>query len=402
MVLDKQAESVLATVSSSWCNGATEALFVSRIEREVGLHGRIAYIVKVDWSGLEAILKLTWSATNRMPENAIYDILASSGVQRIPRVHSCGLLIKDFRGYRLDYLVMEDCGVPLSKALETLKPRERSFVGHIRRIIDDVTSCLVDAFVAGVLHRDISDGNIAVKIDDNEVSARIIDWEYAKDTKWDSSASRDAGFKWYYDSERVGKNEEAHDPITGTPRYMSITTLEGIQYRNVITDIESFFYVVLDALRGIYPTNPSKTPDGFSFQKRLSLLGHARIVCLARPNKWLADFGVDRSKLPSGLLDILEAMRRFLFFDDGKYIGLDLVLTSPYIYSVDEASAKVFMSEDTIAFLTSRASSTAVKVSEVMPRFSPIKRTSIAVGGNVADTQHSPTVPRKRKATEAE
>ncbi|KAJ1820237.1 hypothetical protein LPJ56_002249 [Coemansia sp. RSA 2599] len=293
MVLDKQTESALATVSSEKGDGSIRVMLQTLIEREVGLHGRIAYIVKVDWSGLEAILKLTWSATNRMPENAIYDILASSGVQRIPRAHSCGLLIENFRGYRLDYLVMEDCGVPLSKALETLKLRERSFVDHIRRIIDDVTSCLVDAFVAGVLHRDISDGNIAVKIDGINVSAHIIDWGYAKDTKWDSKASRDISSKWHYDSEGVGMNEEVHDPITGTPKYMSITTLEGTRYRSVITDIESFFYVMLNALRGIYLTYPSKTPHGFSFHKSLPLLGYARIVCLAHPNKWLADFGVD-------------------------------------------------------------------------------------------------------------
>ncbi|KAJ1821765.1 hypothetical protein LPJ75_000633 [Coemansia sp. RSA 2598] len=78
---------------------------------------------------------------------------------------------------------MEDCGVPLSKALEMLRPRgEKAFVVYLRQIIDEVTACLVDASVAGILHRDISDSNTTVKADAGRVSARIIDWGYAKDT----------------------------------------------------------------------------------------------------------------------------------------------------------------------------------------------------------------------------
>ncbi|KAJ1813597.1 hypothetical protein LPJ56_003350 [Coemansia sp. RSA 2599] len=99
-----------------------------------------------------------------MPKNAIYDILLDGKVQGIPQLFSHGLLIEDFWGYRLEYIVMEDCGVPLSKALETLRPRgEKAFVIYLKQIIDEVTACLVDASVAGVLHRDISDSNIAVQ-----------------------------------------------------------------------------------------------------------------------------------------------------------------------------------------------------------------------------------------------
>ncbi|KAJ1803772.1 hypothetical protein LPJ56_006878, partial [Coemansia sp. RSA 2599] len=264
----EQAESVLASVSSKYCDESTEFLLEHLFKREVGLHGRIAYVAKVTWDNQSAVLKLAWSATDRIPENAIYDILLKSEVQGIPQLFSRGLLIEGFRGYRLEYIVMEDCGVPLLEALKTLRPRgEEKFVSYLKQIIEEVTACLVDASVAGVLHRDISDSNIAVQIDQGRVSARIIDWGYAKDTNWKSDASGDIGDKWHYSSEYVGQNEDAHDPFTGTPRFMSISTLTGIKYRNVATDIESFFYVVLNALCDIYPTKTKKTPVGFGSQQ---------------------------------------------------------------------------------------------------------------------------------------
>ncbi|KAJ1811998.1 hypothetical protein LPJ75_003874, partial [Coemansia sp. RSA 2598] len=158
----KQAESVLASVSSKYCDESTEFLLEHLFKREVGLHGRIAYVAKVTWDNQSAVLKLAWSATDRMPENAIYDILLESEVQRIPQLFSRGLLIEDFRGYRLEYIAMEDCGVPFSEALGMLKPSEEdAFVIYLKQIIEEVTACLVDASVAGVLHRDISDSNIA-------------------------------------------------------------------------------------------------------------------------------------------------------------------------------------------------------------------------------------------------
>ncbi|KAJ1814271.1 hypothetical protein LPJ75_002845, partial [Coemansia sp. RSA 2598] len=181
----EQAESVLASVSSKYCDESTEFLLEHLFKREVGLHGRIAYVAKVTWDNRIFVLKLAWTATDRIPENAIYDILLKSEVQDIPQLFSRGLLIKDFRGYRLEYIVMKDCGIPFSEALVMLKRRgERAFVSCLKQIIEEVTACLVDASVAGVLHRDISDSNIAVQIDQGRVSARIIDWGYAKDTNW--------------------------------------------------------------------------------------------------------------------------------------------------------------------------------------------------------------------------
>ncbi|KAJ2845339.1 hypothetical protein J3B02_004708, partial [Coemansia erecta] len=91
-------------------------------------------------------------------------------------------------------------------------------------------------------------------------------WGYAKDRYSDLDELKKVGKKWHYDSVKVGLNETKHDPFTGTPRYMSISTLFGSTTCNVITNIEGIFYVVLDALRKIYPTPKDNAKDqGFSF-----------------------------------------------------------------------------------------------------------------------------------------
>ncbi|KAJ1826929.1 hypothetical protein LPJ56_001936 [Coemansia sp. RSA 2599] len=350
------SQSALVSASSRWRDGSIEVVFASRFERQVSLHGRLTRIVKARYNSQDVFLKLSWLATNRIPENAIYDILASNHVQRIPRVYSSGLLIESFRDYRLDYMVMEDCGTSFSNALAMLNPRRNpSFVEVLKRIINDVTSCLVDASVVGILHQNISDSSIAIRTASGRLSACIIDWGHAKDTCWESNASRDISRKWNYDSERVGKTEEDHDLTTGTAEYMGISTLLGVKYRSVITDIESLFYVILDALRGIYFAGLDEAPIGFSSYEDPKILGYVRAPCLYR-NKWLVDFGINPRGVPLEILNILEAMRRFLFFKDGEYIGLYLIQESPYKYSIDEASARVFMSKDTIALLKDRFS----------------------------------------------
>ncbi|KAJ2884460.1 hypothetical protein FB639_001959 [Coemansia asiatica] len=90
------------------------------IKREVRLSGRIAYIVNGKFNNNDAVLKLSWTLNGRLPENAIYDVLNDKGIKRIPKMFSRGLLFEDFEGYRLEYMVMEKCGMTLFEALNNL------------------------------------------------------------------------------------------------------------------------------------------------------------------------------------------------------------------------------------------------------------------------------------------
>ncbi|KAJ1641841.1 hypothetical protein J3B02_002299 [Coemansia erecta] len=215
------------------------------MDREISLYGRVAYIATGEFDGEAAVLKLSWTSVDRLPENAAYEILLRDGVEGISAIFKRGLLIEDFGGFRLEYTIMEFCGEPFSKTILAIQDKrdDDTFTKAVKSIVNQTTACLVNAFASGIVHRDISDGNIAVQYDyyDDEAYARIIDWGYAKDSIFKSKESVEVGEKWCYDSAKVGKNEEEHDPFTGTPRYMSISTLFGASFRNVMADIESIF-----------------------------------------------------------------------------------------------------------------------------------------------------------------
>ncbi|KAJ2703722.1 hypothetical protein FB645_003794 [Coemansia sp. IMI 203386] len=321
----------------------------------VPLTGRVAYIVKEKFNGKDAVLKLSWTATTRLPENAIYEILERNGVKGIPKLFKNGLLVEDFYGYRLEFTIMEDCGPTSSNALKQLNTRSKHLVPKVvGSVIRQVTSCLVNAFAAGIAHRDVSDGNIAVMINfrTGAVSARVIDWGYAKDMNCDSDESKETGRRWRYDSEQVAATEKTHDPFTGMQKFMSVSTLFGSNYRFAITDIESVFYVVLNALRSVYKhPDCGDDPEAFRFHNRYETTGHIRVSCMAREKLWLRDFGIDREKVPPELLKTLLTMCEMLFFDNGSYIGYKVSEEPEYKYMINEALANAFMDPEIVKLL---------------------------------------------------
>ncbi|KAJ2596333.1 hypothetical protein GGF39_003495, partial [Coemansia sp. RSA 1721] len=378
-ISDHLQESALAMVKADPFEGSDVFNLGQTFDRRISLRGRIAYTVKGTFKGEEAVLKLSWTSIERLPENAAYDILAKSRVEGVPSRLGKGLIFANFMGYRLEYMVLEDCGEPLSQALKRLHQIDRlgRFPGYVVSIIKQVAACLVNAYVEGIVHRDISDGNIAVRrLSTNAIDARVIDWGYSKDTMFESDRSAKVARLWHYDSKQVGNNEMAHDPFTGTPRYMGISTLFGSTFRNVVTDIESLFYVVLDALRTIYTLpNSEEGPVGFIHHERLDVLGHIRVSCIRFDDNWLADFGILKAYVPGELLRVLQAMRQFLFFNDGTYIGTDLARNRQYIYTVDEASARVFMDEKTIDILKGKDRRTGGPLTSTTTKDSPTKPT---------------------------
>ncbi|KAJ2785664.1 hypothetical protein GGI18_003329, partial [Coemansia linderi] len=205
------------------------------VERFVHPRGRLAHIFRTTFQKQKAILKLSWTPVDRMPEGAVYELLENANVKGMPRVFACGLVRTNLFGYRLEYLVLEDCGSTIQEyLLATYKGELGS--GELYNIIRDVVwqtlRCLARARVkANVLHRDISAGNIMI---DSDGVVRIIDWGYAKvidDASFDINerATRDrralldaTATRWRYDDHEVLQNEDAHDPLTGTPLYMSI------------------------------------------------------------------------------------------------------------------------------------------------------------------------------------
>ncbi|KAJ2717800.1 hypothetical protein GGI07_005936, partial [Coemansia sp. Benny D115] len=205
----------------------------------------------------EAVLKLSWTPHDRQPEGAIYDILQRNNISCIPEIYDSGILIKNFFDYRLEYILMEDCGTAVS-----LWPNQTAYCKLANRgsnegnnvmsskhpvnmVVDKVTRCLWQAYSAGVLHRDISAGNIAVN---NKGDVFVIDWGYAKpiSEKLAPSVKKMLKDNWgIINLDDVLKTESRFDPMTGTFCFMGIRMLSGHGDRSILDDLESLFYVAL-------------------------------------------------------------------------------------------------------------------------------------------------------------
>ncbi|KAJ2719023.1 hypothetical protein GGI07_005460 [Coemansia sp. Benny D115] len=224
---------------------------MERIERTVPLLRRAAYIYKVEWNDMKAVLKLSWTPHDRQPEGAIYDILKRNNVSGIPEIYDSGILIKNFFGYRLEYILMEDCGATvntwrndhfwcsLHSNCNIATPEDL-----VSRVVSKVISCLSQARSAGVLHRDISTGNIAVN---SKGDVFVIDWGYAKPIgdDMDSSVRDEVEKDWGIKIADVSSTESQFDPLTGTLCFMGIRMLLGHSDRSTLDDFESLLYVAL-------------------------------------------------------------------------------------------------------------------------------------------------------------
>ncbi|KAJ2756237.1 hypothetical protein GGI19_001016 [Coemansia pectinata] len=365
------------------------------IEQRMPLTGRCAHLYRVRYDNKDAILKLSWTRTNRLPEGAVYEVLGTKQadgnpyVSGIPQVYRSGILVEDFNGYRLEYLLIEDCGVTIGKYFEELRKRKRpanEIADEAKRCVASVLQTLAEARHVSVLHRDVSVGNITIK--DGRVY--VIDWGYAKllcapneplstvtaTRLKDEQFVQDFSERWSIDLPTVIATEYGKDPFTGTSLYMSIQVLLGVRRRNVFNDIESLFYVIMDALSTRKQSASSEdSPAGFVFYSSKTT-AYARMGILAHDQLHLEEFGVDRVSL-SGLVETLAAMHKFLFFDNGRYIGGEL--RGEYQRKFDRDTARAFMNERTIILLDSR-----VETMEQEPT-SPQKTELVGSGTNASE-----------------
>ncbi|KAJ1999133.1 hypothetical protein GGI04_004703 [Coemansia thaxteri] len=352
--------SVLATAKPVRNRTTDSVSLFNYNKRYIHPRGRLAHVFTTPYKGEPAILKLSWTPIDRMPESAVYDILKEAEVDGIPRVLDCGLLKESFFGYRLEYLILEDCGVPVDDYLKSkyrgcLDSDElyKDVVGIVRTTL----RCLVQARVQGnIFHRDISVGNIMVG---SSGKVKVIDWGYANvvdDCSMDNSDADTVArkgrlaatsSKWKYRNDVVLQNEEKHNPLTGTPLFMSIPVLAGAKVRGLVDDIESLFYVILCVLAELQ-TNKDDVALGFKDHDNMTQ-AIVRAGCLSNEEIFLRFFGVSSCSVK--LRRLFCDFRQFLFMSSGTFIASNLIADPNTERGIDVGLLLPYVDKDTSGLL---------------------------------------------------
>ncbi|KAJ1786839.1 hypothetical protein LPJ67_003409 [Coemansia sp. RSA 1938] len=208
----------------------------NRIERTINPRGPIAHMFRTEKNGRNFILKLAWTPVKQLPESAVYDALKAANIPNIPLIIDSGIIIENSFGYRVEYLLIEDCGVPLVEYLQTQMLLGISKQSDIAAsAMFQAVECIYSAWNAGILHRDITADSVVVKGD----QVRIIDWGYTKLVK-DGPVDVDAlATKWLFNKDNATGDEGSSAPIIGTPLYTSIPVLVGATQRSIADDVDS-------------------------------------------------------------------------------------------------------------------------------------------------------------------
>ncbi|KAJ1862411.1 hypothetical protein LPJ73_000759 [Coemansia sp. RSA 2703] len=310
---------------------------------------------------------------SQMPEGAVYDLLHCRGVPGVPKVYDSGIIISDLREFRLEYLIIEDCGQRITDYVDNHRERDTSQIA--RGLTAQVCECLVSAYSNGILHRDISPGNIAVC---NGV-AKVIDWGYALIFDLESSESKEIANRWNFDPFVVIKED---DPFVGTDLYMSINLLSRSKKRGLLDDIESLFYVMLDAYSTRRTSSDKQIPYCFQFYNPKNFAAsRAAILSL---DTWLSDFGVETNS--SDLRRLFDKMHTFLFKQGNNFIGLRLMRNDGFERAIDIKVAKEFMNKKTRKILRN------------LPRFAADDILPSTVTDVTMEVSNTPRKSRKNKA----
>ncbi|KAJ2394520.1 hypothetical protein GGI05_002003 [Coemansia sp. RSA 2603] len=333
--------SVDATVEIGRISDPEAVSIKENIRPNVNIVGRLGYLFATKFKGNSAVLKLSWTPTNRMPEAAVYEYLHQKKVVGVPQVFASGIIIRELFEYRLEFLLLENCGFDLNSYMESkcMTQSDKTFNKTVMNIVRQTFACLVQAKHHGVLHRDISTGNIAI----NEGKVSVIDWGYAKLTSADTGDTSHIdvlAMRWGYSKKEVQANEDGRDGNTGTPIYMGVRILSQCPQRGILDDLESMFYVVLHILC----CKEYKGQVDFLGCRNMAnhIAARLKIGAMSSRDFYLKAAGIELCS--PELRTVLDKLHGRLFFDGDMFIGLNL------IFQDDEVEHKRNLDDDFVRF----------------------------------------------------
>ncbi|KAJ2453026.1 hypothetical protein EV183_002535 [Coemansia sp. RSA 2336] len=284
------------------------------IYRKVYLCKEESSVFEVEYQGNRAILKISWKYADRIPEAAIYDALQTANVPNTPVILDSGIISLNIFDCRTEYAIMEYAGAPLIDFTEEFRSSVNTgLYARTNYTLKQVIGCLARAWQAGIVHRDVSRGNVLVR---GKGTVTLIDWGFARLLENGPADTCELADKWHYDSYEVACWEDCQNHCIGTPMYMSIPTLLESRHHSVVDDVESMFYVALEALSAI--ENNDETPAALALEDSESR-ANVRRSCLASKDTYKEGFGV---RFQDEQLDkTLSQLYDYLFTSDGQYIG---------------------------------------------------------------------------------
>ncbi|KAJ2809616.1 hypothetical protein H4S07_003159, partial [Coemansia furcata] len=330
--------------------------FLQRIPLSVSLLDFQSYVFKTQYRRRPAMLKLVWTPTYRLPEAFMYTWLLKHDVTAVPRVYESTIIADNIFGYRLEYLVIEDCGVPLLQYFKdthgnTSDTGNRDADGE--GIFKQLASCLALAHSAGVIHCDVSAENIAVR----DGNAFIFDWTRTQLTTSEVQARLEKALRgiWKLDARDLQPLRWPGDsPVVQTPIYASIRSLWLDITDSLLDRFESLFYIIMHAL---YHSNHTQVGAPSAFEElSVSAMALIKTGCLADPDMYPKYFGI--AEVGDSLKTFLDAVRLFLFCPDGIFIGGKLV-DGEFERSVRPELAKSFLCMTAFAVVFPEADCTA-------------------------------------------
>ena len=309
------------------------------------MYGYYGWIVKgtfIDSSGKEndAVMKLSSNHAERQSEHEVYQVLHENNVPHIPQVYVSGIIDR-WDNQEFECVVMEAGGEFLDDYLIQSKPCSRTVVRNFNNAMTSVLECIWRAQLIGILHRDISMGNVL--IDGSTGKVMVIDWGMARVNYKALATHRlkhstqppPPGLPYEFIIRRIEREakvqeatERKHDNQCGTFYYISIRLHCGYDDRGILDDMESVFYVFTYALSKRF-----RVKDDKHIWRELKdimdvdyMAVDVKVGAVRGDDIKRQALGIN-TRCPSAMFKSLQNLHRCLFLDGtgGRNLAIDLV-----------------------------------------------------------------------------